>query len=304
MKTESQQNELANGTPRAEGAEARTSYRGETPDGSGGSPARRGTLGSRLRRLSPIWARVLFVLTVLVVGGGPSGCATNPVTGRSEFNLLSIDQDIQMGNEAWVQILSESNLVKSGPDYDRVVRVMNRLVAVSDDPGYEWEVVLIKDDAMVNAFALPGGKMAVYTGILPVTRTDEGLAVVMGHEIGHVIARHGTSRVTKHIGADLLLQLLGSQTGENKAALAQAAIQYGVLMPNGRNAELDADHTGLIYMARAGYDPRESVDFWGRMAASGGEAPPEWLSTHPSHGSRIDQMEELMPEALKIYNGN
>lgn len=304
MKTESDWNEITAEIPRAEGSGGRSSYREGTAGSPSARPGRGGALLARLRGVHPTWAKLLFVLAILLAAGGPSGCATNPVTGRSEFNLLSIEQDIQMGNEAWVQILSESNLVKGGPDYDRVVRVMKRLVAVSDDPGYEWEVVLIKDDAMVNAFALPGGKMAVYTGILPVTRTDEGLAVVMGHEIGHVIARHGTSRVTKYMGADLLLKLLGSQTGEDKAALAQAAIQYGVLMPNGRSAELDADHTGLIYMARAGYDPRESIDFWSRMAAAGGQAPPEFLSTHPSHGSRIDQMEKLMPEALKIYNGN
>jgi predicted Zn-dependent protease len=147
---------------------------------------------------------------------------------------------------------------------------------------------------------MPGGKMAVYTGILPVTKDETGLAVVMAHEIGHAIARHGTERVSLEMGPNIAIELLG---GENKA-LYSTATQLAVSLPWGRKQELEADEIGLIYMARAGYDPRQAVEFWKRMAAqSKGGAPPEFLSTHPSDATRIEQLEDLLPKAMKVYEG-
>jgi predicted Zn-dependent protease len=243
-----------------------------------------------------VWRRRLGLL---LVGVAIAACHTAPVTGRRSLNAFSTEDDIQLGNEAWEQILAESKVVRSGPQLDTVARAMTRLAAVADDPGYQWEVALIEDDQMVNAFALPRGKMAVYTGILPVTQSETGLAVVMGHEIGHVVARHGTERMTSTYGLDTLLSLLNIG---DYAQLAQLTLNALVTLPFGRKQESEADRIGLIHMARAGYDPREAIAFWQRMdSAAGGEGPPEFLSTHPSHETRIEGLKEAMPEALEVW---
>lgn len=226
-------------------------------------------------------------------------CHTTPVTGRRSLNAFSRTDDIQLGREAYAQVLAQAKLVSAGPERDQVVRAMTRLSAVSDDAGYEWEVNLIDDDSQVNAFALPGGKMAVYTGILSVAESETGLAVVMGHEIGHVVARHGTARMTNSLGLDTLLSLLN--IGDYKS-LAQSGLEYLVNRPFGRAQESEADEIGLVYMARAGYDPREAVAFWERMEAlQGGGGGPEFLSTHPSHETRVERLKEKLPEALSIW---
>jgi len=227
-------------------------------------------------------------------------CRTVPITGRRTANLFSATDDVRMGGEAYSQILAGERLVTSGPELERVRRVMARLVAVADDPGYEWEANLIDNDQTVNAFALPGGKMAVYSGILPITATDAGLAVVMGHEIGHVVAGHGTERMTQSLGVDIALAYLnvGDYDG-----LARTLVGLTFELPFSRKHELEADRIGLIYMARAGYDPREAPAFWKRMSAGGGGAPPEWLSTHPSDKTRAAELEAHMPEALQEWQG-
>lgn len=227
-----------------------------------------------------------------------AACHTTPVTGRRSLNAFSTSQDIQLGREAYEQVLSEAKLVKVGPKHDMVVRAMTRLSAVSDDAGYEWEVNLIDDDATVNAFALPGGKMAVYTGILPVAETETGLAVVMGHEIGHVVARHGTQRMTRSLGLDAVLSFVNIG---DYASLAQQGLEYLVNRPFGRSQESEADEIGLVYMARAGYDPREAVAFWERMETLGGSSGPEFLSTHPSHETRVQRLKAKLPEAMEIW---
>jgi predicted Zn-dependent protease len=227
-----------------------------------------------------------------------AACHTTPVTGRSSFNLFSTSDDVQLGLEAYGQVLAEAKVVSSGPERDMVVRAMDRLVAVADDAGYAWEVNLLDDDATVNAFALPGGKMAVYTGILPVCQSETGLAVVMGHEIGHVVARHGTARMTTALGANLLLSLVNLG---DYAQLGQIALDLA-FRPYGRSQESEADEIGLIYMARAGYDPREAIAFWERMAReTGGGGTPEFLSTHPSHETRVERLTEKLPEALEVW---
>jgi predicted Zn-dependent protease len=227
-----------------------------------------------------------------------AGCHTTPVTGRSSLNFFSVEDDIRLGTEAYAQVLAEAEIVRAGPQREMVERVMTRLTAVADDPGFAWEVSLIDDPQTVNAFALPGGKMAVYTGILPVCQSEAGLAVVMGHEIGHVVAQHGTERMTTTMPVDLILSLvnLGDYT-----QLAQLSLDVLLNLPFGRKQESEADTIGLRYMAQAGYDPREAIAFWERMEALSDRGPPEFLSTHPAHETRVERLREQIPEALEYW---
>lgn len=227
-----------------------------------------------------------------------AACHTTPVTGRRALNLFSTADDIQLGVQAYGQVLSEAKVVRSGREHDMVARAMQRLVAVADDSGYAWEVNLLDADDTVNAFALPGGKMAVYTGILPVCQSEAGLAVVMGHEIGHVVARHGTERMTNMLGSSLALSLL--DLGDY-AQLGEVLLDLTLHKPFGRDQESEADEIGLVYLARAGYDPREAVAFWQRMERLSEGGPPEFLSTHPAHETRIRRLEEQLPRALEIW---
>ena len=256
----------------------------------------------RLANLAWGWALVVATLSL-------SACATVPVTGRKTFNVIPESQAVAMGADAYQQVLSSSKLVTSGPEYEMVVRVGRRIAAVADDPGYQWEFAVIDEPETINAFALPGGKVAVYTGILPVAGSDAGLATVMAHEVAHAIARHGSERMTDQLafqvggmGLEALLQGKGEGTRNLIMAAYGVGGQIGVLLPFSRGQESEADHIGLIYMARAGYDPREAVGFWQRMDAEGGGArPPEFLSTHPNPETRVRDLQRWMPEALAEY---
>jgi len=238
-----------------------------------------------------------------------AGCSTVPVTGRKSFNLIPESQAVALGADAYQQILSKSDLIKSGSDYEMVVRVGRRIAAVSDEPNLQWEFNLIDEPKTINAFCLPGGKVAVYSGILPVTRDETGLAVVMSHEIAHAIARHGSERMTDQlafqvgqVGLNALLSEKSAGTRNLVMAAYGAGGTIGVLLPFSRKQESEADHIGLVYTARAGYDPREAPDFWRRMdASSQGGRPPEFLSTHPSPETRIRQIEKLVPKAMQEY---
>jgi predicted Zn-dependent protease len=227
-------------------------------------------------------------------------CTTTPVTGRSAFNLLPIEQDRTLGAQAYADMLAGAPVADQHPQAPQVRQVVDRLVSVAQSDvsvPFDWEVHVIDDPAMVNAWCLPGGKMAVYTGILPVTKTPDGLAVVMGHEIAHAVARHGSERMSQQLGLEAVI----AYAAGDYAQLAGQVAALGVLLPWGRKQELEADEIGLVYMARAGYDPREAVEFWKRMEALGGEAPPEWLSTHPSNARRIEELQAQMPRALAEY---
>jgi metalloendopeptidase OMA1, mitochondrial len=254
----------------------------------------------------------------LVVGRWPAlgllvllaaGCATVPVTGRKSFNLIPESEEVALGLDSYKQVLSESELVTSGQDLEMVRRVGGRIAAVSHRPDYQWEFNLIKDDKTVNAFCLPGGKVAVYSGILPVAGGEAGLATVLAHEIAHAIARHGGERMTDQLafqiggmGLDALLQEKSAATRNVVLAAYGIGGEVGVLLPFSRSQESEADRIGLVYMAKAGYDPREAVRFWERMEKkAGGSAPPEWLSTHPSGETRVSQIEKWMPEAMGYY---
>ena len=261
---------------------------------------------SRIRRVAracaaPASYGKASALALALAAASIAACQTAPVTGRTVYNALSVEEENAIGNSSLPQILEGQTLIESGPEYAQVRRVMERLVSVADDPGYEWDVVLIDDDATVNAFALPGGKMAVYTGILPVAGSDAGLAVVMGHEIGHVVAHHGGEAMTRAMGLNALLALLEDGDAQTIAAYAS---EYVVQRPFGRDAELESDHIGLIYMARAGYDPAEAPRFWTRMAGDDSSAPgmaERYLSTHPPNADRIAQLESLQPKALQEW---
>ncbi|HYE04548.1 MAG TPA: M48 family metallopeptidase, partial [Planctomycetota bacterium] len=224
---------------------------------------------------------------------------------------LSTEQEEQLGIESYREILAQSAVARSGPELELVLRVAKRLAAATGEAGreYEWQATLIESD-QVNAFCLPGGKIAVYTGILPICKDEAGLAVVMGHEMAHAIARHGAQRILQQqsmntllTGAQFSLGGMDYETQRMVMGALGAGAQYGVSLPFSRDHETEADTMGLMYSARAGYDPRVAPAFWQRMAeaSSGRGQPPEFASTHPSHATRIANLEAQMPRALAEY---
>lgn len=245
---------------------------------------------------------LLFLLLVV-----PMGCETVPYTGRRQIQLVSPTEEAQMGVQSFKEIVGKATLSTDPQINAMVQRVGSRIAAVTD-LGYQWEFRVIQDDKQANAFALPGGKVAVYTGMLPITRDEAGLAAVLGHEIAHVLARHGGERLSQQMGVQTATQVLAGMASSNPATvqLVSAALgagaSVGVLLPWGRAQESEADHLGLILMAKAGYDPRASLDLWKRMAeAAKGQRPAEFLSTHPAEATRIQQIEGWLPEALTYY---
>lgn len=246
-------------------------------------------------------------------------CTRNAITGRNQLALLSETELQSMAAQEYQQFLSQNRVVSASAnkDAEMVRRVGQRLTSAiteyytkkglaSELQGYNWEYNLI-DSKDANAWAMPGGKIVVYTGLLPITQNEAALAVVIGHEITHAIARHGNERmsqamVTQGIGAVGGVLTSGNEQVSNIFnAVYGPGAQIGYLLPNSRKQELEADRYGLIFTALAGYNPQEAIPLWERMAQGGGERPPEFLSTHPSEGTRIERLRELMPEALKYY---
>jgi len=269
---------------------------------------------------APRHLRAMTICCLLLWGIGLVGCETNPYTGRKQLLMTSIGQEVQMGAQAYDQVKSDPKMRPSQDprEIEPVKRVAARIVEAAKRSKYaemaqqfQWEVTVIKDDKTANAFALPGGKMAVYTGIFPMAKTEAGLAAVMGHEVVHALARHGAERMSQGQLTNTVLQVAGAAIGLSGGSpmLGQATMaalgvgaQVGVLLPFSRKHESEADYVGLLLAADAGYDPRESVALWERMGqASGGGGQSEFLSTHPSHDTRIDQLKEWMPEAMAIY---
>lgn len=235
---------------------------------------------------------------------------TVPVTGRTQKVALSEADQEKLGADAYREVLQQdaSSIVSRGPDAEAVQRVGERIAAVADDPGYDWQFTLIASDE-VNAWCLPGGKVAVYTGILAVTQDEEGLAAVMAHEIAHAIAQHGAERMLQQqltqVGLTAVSATLGGVDPAARGAILAlfgAGAQFGMLLPFGRDMESEADHIGLIYMARAGYNPEAAVALWQRMAERReGPQLPEYASTHPSDETRIKNLEKWLPEARREY---
>ena len=227
--------------------------------------------------------------------------------GRTVRLALSPKEEEILGLQSYQQVLAESETITRGPEFEKVRTVAARL-AKGSGANFNWQVSLVRSPE-VNAFCLPAGKIVVYTGILPIAQTDAGLATVMGHEMAHATLRHGSERLLKQKTTQTLMTGVQFSLGDldyqqQRAVMAAigAGAQYGFLLPFGRDHESEADLRGLIYMARAGYDPREAIGFWERMAkASSGSQPPEFMSTHPSHGTRIERLRQHMPEAVAEY---
>lgn len=239
-----------------------------------------------------------------------TGCHTVPQTGRSALHLVPSGQLASMASSQFGQLKQETPISRD-PTYNAMVqRVGERIayVAAPDMPNAQWEFVVFDDDEQINAFAMPGGKVAVYTGIFKVAKSDADLAVVMGHEVAHVAAGHGNERVSQQLtasGLGMALQFGTSDMDSSQQKMIMAAFgagaSYGVMLPYSRYHESEADEIGLIYAAKAGYDPRAAIAFWERMEAQKSGSPPEFLSTHPSGSTRIRKLNELMPKAYSIY---
>ncbi len=237
-----------------------------------------------------------------------SGCRTAPVSGRRQLLTISEEKEISMGVEAYEQTLADEPKSQDQEIIDMVNRVGQRIAAVADKPEYDWEFRVIAKDVM-NAFALPGGKVAVYEGILPVCQDEAGLAVVMSHEVAHAIARHGGERMSQQqvvSGVGGVIKAVSQkktseETTDKVMQVYGGASKYGVILPFSRKHESEADAIGLILMAKAGYDPSVAPEFWERFSSQNGEKPPEWLSTHPADARRAAELRELLPEAMKYY---
>jgi predicted Zn-dependent protease len=253
-----------------------------------------------------------FCFTVL------ESCYNNPVTGRSSLNLVDDATINSMSNQQYASFLATHKPVSGTGDAEMVKRVGNKLAAAinayfagkgqsSALADYQWEFNLVNSPE-ANAWCMPGGKVVVYSGIMSVTKTEAGLAVVMGHEIAHAIAKHGNERMSQglvqQMGGVALSAAVSSKPAETQALYNSAygvASNVAVILPYSRKHESEADEMGLIFMAMAGYDPNEAVGFWQRMASLGGNKPPEILSTHPSDQTRINNLKALVPKAMQYY---
>lgn len=237
---------------------------------------------------------------------------TVPFTGRKQLRTMKPAQEMQLGLQSYQQILNDNreNLLTSGPVVDATREIGARLAraAANEDPGFDWAFNVI-DSPQANAFALPGGYTAVYTGLIPIAENEDGLAVVMGHEIGHALAHHGAERMAQQnmqriVGAGVSLGSGGMDYGAQRAVMGVfgGISQYGYALPFSRSHESEADYIGLILMSRACYDPREAPKLWERMGANAGQTPPEFQSTHPSPETRVNDFIGWMPEAIEVYN--
>jgi predicted Zn-dependent protease len=259
----------------------------------------------------------LFIVLMFAVAA--AACSRNAITGRNQLSLVSEAELQAMARTQYADFLSKNRVVTSGANADMVKRLGSRIAAgveqyyrdrgIANELGnYQWEFNLV-ENSQVNAWCMPGGKVVVYTGILPVTQTESALAIVVAHEVAHAVIGHGRERMSQELAAQGLGALGGAALGNSKAGSVFNSVygvgaEYGVLLPHSRKQELEADRFGLIFAAVAGYDPRVAIDFWTRMASmSNGQKPPPFMSSHPSDADRIQQIRDVMPEALKYYTG-
>lgn len=260
-----------------------------------------------------------FFVIVIIITSSLMGCSKNPITGRKQLSLVSESQMEGMAVTEYRSFLSQSKVVNSttNKDAEMVQRVGKRIAAAITDyykqksvgdelAGYKWEFNLVESKE-INAWCMPGGKVVVYTGILNVTQNEAALAIVLGHEITHAVAGHGRERMSQGMVAQGI-QIAGNVAlGNNPNAVNLfnnvygPTAQLGVLLPNSRKQESEADKYGLIFAAMAGYNPQEAISFWTRMSNLGGQKPPVFLSDHPSDEQRIADLQKEMPEALKYY---
>lgn len=241
------------------------------------------------------------------------GCANVAETGRSQLLLISPEQEITMGLQAFDTLKKETPISNDPNKNSQLNRVGKRIAAVAPLENAQWEFVLFDQPDTPNAFCLPGGKIGVFTGIFPIAQDEAGLATVLAHEVAHAVARHGAERVSRgmmvQLGGSVLEQVVGGTSQVTQSLILGAygiGGQVGLVLPHSRQQELEADHLGLLYMARAGYDPRAAIDFWRRFQAYSekqgqGQAPAEFLSTHPLDSTRIEQLQQILPKALQEY---
>ena len=236
-------------------------------------------------------------------------CQTVEQTGRSQFIIASESQELQLGDQAYQETLKKNRLSTRSDWQVQLRRVGQRIAAAADKPDYKWEFNLIQGKE-INAFALPGGKVVFWEGMMPLAQDDNGIAVVMGHEITHALARHGAERMSQTMGAQAIGELLAAGVGQVSPGMRDDFLKVyglgttvGILLPWGRTQESEADRIGLTLMAKAGYDPASAIAFWERMSKVSGDKPPEFLSTHPSDITRINQIKQWMPEARSYYRG-
>ena len=241
------------------------------------------------------------------------GCSKAPITGRSQLIMVSPQQEMALGYESAKQVL-QSEKVSNDPQKNAMVkRIGERIaqVATAQYPtarNFAWEFFVIDNDEEANAFCLPGGKVFVYTGIFQYAANDDELAAVMGHEIGHALARHGAERMSsgqlQQMGGQILGAVMqGRGNPQNTAAVMQAfgiGTQLGIMLPHSRTQEYEADHIGLVLAAKAGYNPQAALSFWEKFGNSG-QTPPEYLSTHPAPTNRISQIRALLPKTMPMY---
>lgn len=251
-----------------------------------------------------------FLLSAALMSVIAAGCVTTPETGRQQLILLDTRTEMKLGSDAYQDILKKSKISKDRRLTAVVRKVGWSIARVTGRTDFKWEFNLIESQTP-NAFALPGGKVGINTGILPIAQNEAGLAAVMGHEVGHAIARHGAERMSHSLiialGGELLAQGLGKNERQKQGIRAAYGIGSAVSfsLPFSRSHELEADYMGLLYMARAGYDPREAKRFWGRFAryakAKGNNSTPEFLSTHPTDENRIRRIDSMLSQAMKEY---
>ncbi len=249
--------------------------------------------------------RIASLLVILLLGA----CQSVPITGRSQLQIMSEGAEASLGLSAFQDVLQKEKISTDTALNAMVTRVGSRIAVATGRTNYKWEFKVIENDKLANAFCLPGGKVAVYTGIMPFAKDEAGLAAVIGHEVAHAIARHGGERMSQQLLLEgVTLAAAVSVKDERKADLYATLLgvgaTFGILLPYSRLHESEADRMGLIYMAKAGYDPRAARDLWVRMAAhdKAQGKPPEWLSTHPADEKRIRQIEQWLPEAASYYH--
>jgi predicted Zn-dependent protease len=263
---------------------------------------------------------IYFSAALLFSGAVYTSCKRVAVTGRSQLSLIPESQIIQMSSEQYAAVIKQGPLSTNADQVAMIKKVGNTIKSAVEKymneqgrskelEGYNWEFNLIQNDSTVNAWCMPGGKVAFYTGILPVCIDEKGIAVVMGHEVAHAIAHHGNERMSQELVAQAGGQVVDFALSAKSAATRQlfdqaygAGAQYGVILPFSRKHESEADKMGLVFMAMAGYDPHTAIEFWKRMSTvMAGQAPPEFMSTHPSDARRVADLEAFLPEALKYY---
>lgn len=240
------------------------------------------------------------------------GCSTVPYTNRSQLILMSESEDLELGAAAYREALKKAKVVHDPAVTGVVQRVGRRIAAASGKSDYHWEFTVVDDPRQANAFCLPGGKVAVYTGIFPIARDEDGLAAVIGHEVAHALARHGAERVSQGVLINVAGVGVAAAAGGSSPAVQRSVMQaYGLgaqlgwALPFSRSQESEADYIGLILMAKAGYDPEAAIALWKRMeAASQGKSPPQWLSTHPSAETRQEDIRQWLAEARRYYVPN